>query len=155
LRLEAAGDWVLAVPQVKSCGEEGFSLLIKEPGIYKLKGYPLILRCLSDREGTSGLGSSFRAELPLVLRPSRPDDRTGGVNGVSWRKAIDRARSSVYTDSITVEDCRGIAAFIGIGRGRAAVIADRNGSDSARGGNFFFFVLNEGPQADKRLGILF
>jgi tRNA(Ile)-lysidine synthase len=40
LRLEAAGDWVTASPRAGGRGEEGFSLLIKEPGIYKLKGYP-------------------------------------------------------------------------------------------------------------------
>jgi tRNA(Ile)-lysidine synthase len=145
LRLEAAGDWVIAVPRIKGRGEEGFSLLIKEPGIYKLKGYPLTLRCLPGREETPSPGNFFRAELPLVLRPSRPDDRIGGVKGVSRRKALARTSRSEYTGSITVEDFRGIAAFIGIGRDRAAVIADRNGGDSGRGGEPFSFVVNEDP----------
>ncbi|MDR0387988.1 MAG: tRNA lysidine(34) synthetase TilS [Treponema sp.] len=149
MRLEAAGDWVIAAPRIKAYGEEGFSLLIKEPGSYKLKGYPLTLRCLPEKEGPLSPENSFCAGLPLVLRPSRPEDRMGGVQGVSRRKALDRTRGSEYTGSITAEDFRGIAAFIGTSRDGAAVIADRNGNGSGRGEGLFSFVVNEEPQTYK------
>jgi tRNA(Ile)-lysidine synthase len=151
LRLEASGDWVIASPRTGDCGEEGFSLLIKEPGIYKLKGSPLTLRCLpggsvpgagkkvSGEEGSSG--GSFRAGLPLVLRPSRPDDRIDGVKSVFRNKALARGRLLGYTGGVTAEDCRGAAAFIGIGRDKAAVVAERQGSGSDCGGKLFFFVI--------------
>jgi tRNA(Ile)-lysidine synthase len=147
LRLEAAGDWVIASPRSKGYSEEGFSLLIKEPGIYKLKGYPLTLRCLPEGEfsgageGIPVTGGSFRAGLPLILRPSRPDDHLGGAKGLSRNKALARSRRSGYTGSITAEDFRGAAAFIGIGRDKAAVIADRKRSDSDRAGELFSFVV--------------
>jgi tRNA(Ile)-lysidine synthase len=158
VRLEAAGDWVIVSSGVKDCSEEGFSLLIKEPGIYKLKEYPLTLQCLPPEEKTSRTlermtGGNFRAGLPLVLRPSRPEDRIGGVKGFSLRKALDRACCSEYTGSITAEDSWGTVAFIGIGRDGAAVIADRNGNDSGRREDFFSFVINEDPGANKMPGV--
>jgi tRNA(Ile)-lysidine synthase len=144
LRLEAAGDWIIASPQTPGWGEKGFSekgfsVLIKEPGIYKLKEYPLILRCLLVEEKPHvGTGGSFQAGLPLVLRSSRPDDMIGGVRC----KALARSRLSEYTGSITAEDFQGAAAFIGTGQGRAAVIADRHGNGSGCGRDLFSFVVN-------------
>jgi tRNA(Ile)-lysidine synthase len=139
LRLEAMGDWVIASPQAAAYHEKGFSLLIKEPGIYKLKEYPLAVRCFQAEEKSyGGTGGSFRAGLPLVLRPSRPDDRIGGVRC----KALARRRLSEYTGSIIAEDVLGVAAFIGMGQCRAAVIADRNENDSGCGRDFFSFVVN-------------
>ncbi|MDR2743263.1 MAG: tRNA lysidine(34) synthetase TilS [Treponema sp.] len=141
LRLEAAGDWVIASPRARECSEEGFSLLIKEPGIYTLKEYPLTLRCLPEGGEFSGTGGSFRAELPLVLRPTRSGDRVGGVKSASRNKSLDRNRPWSYTGSITAEDCQGVAAFIGIGRDGALVAADRKTSDSDRRGELFSFIV--------------
>jgi tRNA(Ile)-lysidine synthase len=128
IRLETGGDWITASSPVHCYSEESFSLLIKEPGIYTLKRYSLIVVCLRDGEelsGTTGTRESFRARLPLILRPSRPDDKICGANGVSRPKALAGRRPLEYTDSITVEDSLGVAAFISIGREKAAVIADR------------------------------
>jgi tRNA(Ile)-lysidine synthase len=138
LRLTAEGDWVTASSLDRGRREEGFSLLIKEPGIYKLKEYALTLRCLPEGERGCGAGVSFRAGLPLVLRPSR----LGGAKGVSRNKALDGRRPSDYTPGITAEDCRGAAAFIGIGRDGAAVIADKTRSGSDCGEGLFSFIID-------------
>jgi tRNA(Ile)-lysidine synthase len=132
LRVEAAGDWVTAAPAPKDFSGEGFSLLIKEPGIYKLKGYSLSLRCSPGREAAG----AFLAELPLVLRPSRSDDRIGAI------RALDRSRCSGYTGCITAEDPRGAAAFIGTGPDGAFVIAEREKHGSGGNGGCFSFAMS-------------
>jgi tRNA(Ile)-lysidine synthase len=144
LRLEAAGDWIIASPQKSGLGEKGFSekgfsVLLKEPGIYKLKAYPLSLRCLlAEGKSHVGTGGSFQAGLPLVLRPSQPDDMIDGVRC----KALARSRLSEYIGSITAEDLLGVAAFIGTRQGRAVVVADRHGSSSGCERALFSFVVN-------------
>jgi tRNA(Ile)-lysidine synthase len=124
LRLEASGDRVLAAPRLREGSEEGFSLLIKEPGIYKLKEYRLILRCFPGSEGGDA-GEGFFAALPLVLRPARKGDwgRVGKAADVS---PLARCRCSGYTDSIVAEDCFGTAAVIGPGEGKAVLLGCRN-----------------------------
>lgn len=134
LRLEAAGDWVTAAPGPKDYSGEGFSLLIKEPGTYKLTGYPLSLRCSPARDVTAAGG--FFAELPLVLRPSRPDDRIGAF------RALDRSRRSGYTGCVTAEDPRGAAAFIGTGLDGALVIAEREKKYSSGNRECFSFTVS-------------
>jgi tRNA(Ile)-lysidine synthase len=160
-RLEIAGEWVIAAPRVKIGSEEGFSLLIKEPGIYKLDKYPLVLRCMPEGKGgggipgikekdpgieerASGAKGCFRAGLPLVLRPFRSRDRISGTDGVL--RSLDRSRHSGYTGYITAEDSRGVAAFIGVGKDGAVVITgrkkdDSDGKDTDGGKECFSFMI--------------
>jgi tRNA(Ile)-lysidine synthase len=101
-RKRLAGDW-------------GFSLLIKEPGFYKLKGLSIRVSGPSvSNEGTEEPG--FFAEFPLVLRRNSTDDYI--AQGKSRRRAVDMVKKNEdagYT-LISAEDPSGIAAFIGLSR---------------------------------------
>jgi tRNA(Ile)-lysidine synthase len=165
-RLEASGEWVVAASRGKISSEEGFSLLIKEPGIYKLDKYLLVLRCMPEEKGgdripgikekdsgvkerASGTRGSFRAGLPLVLRPSRSDDRISGTDGIS--RSLDRSRHSGYTGYITAEDCCGTATFIGMGKDGAVVLTgrgknDSNGNDVDGRKEWFSFMIENVPK---------
>ena len=104
---------------------DGFSLLIKEPGKYKLKG--LIVEALSgtgvqDRAGFFGApNGAFYAQMPLVLRPRHKEDRI--------REAAVSGAGQVFT----AEDSAGPAAFIGMKKGRAEVLLRREGEQYAPG----------------------
>jgi tRNA(Ile)-lysidine synthase len=135
LRLERSKGWVVAVPRLRELSEEGFSLLIKEPGTYKLKEYRLVLRCLPEKEDGAG-EEGFFAALPLVLRPVRKGDwsRMGKAQG----SPLARRPCSGYTDSIAAEDYLGTAAVIGSGDGGSILIGCR---DSENTGDFFFITI--------------
>jgi tRNA(Ile)-lysidine synthase len=72
--------------------EAGFSLLIKEPGLYKLKGVTIeLLPGFIRGEGAAAGG--FFVSLPLVFRRSGGDDHlefhgkeNGGFNGIYYCK---------------------------------------------------------------------
>jgi tRNA(Ile)-lysidine synthase len=85
LRVEGRGEFLTLRSPAAAPGGEGFSLLIKAPGIYTLEG--LVFRVFPPGGGAGGEG--FFALLPLVLR--------SGERG------------------ITAEDSRGPAARIGAG----------------------------------------
>jgi tRNA(Ile)-lysidine synthase len=112
--------------------ETGFSLLIKEPGLYKLDGISIEVMRPSPRP--KGEGNGFFAGLPLVLRPAYGDDyiRKPGRR-ISKPTGLVRKRASEYTDIITALDAQGVAAFIGTGANGWSVLAGReeNGTDAA------------------------
>jgi tRNA(Ile)-lysidine synthase len=92
-------------------GETGFLLLIKGPGIYKLKG--LTIRA-SPEDTTVGQRSiGFFAGLPLALRRNYPGDYI--IRGGRKHRAAEDIRGKDLQASglITAEDARGTAAFIG------------------------------------------
>jgi tRNA(Ile)-lysidine synthase len=109
-------------------GEEGFSLLIKEPGLYTLEWFDIACTG-SPREGEAG----FFAELPLVFRRTWNDDYPGD------RSKIRRLCSSC-TDIISALDRRGPAAFIGMKDGKLTVLPCGEKDDMIPGGVFFFYL---------------
>jgi hypothetical protein len=124
-RVEVRDGALMLGPAGGAEGEDfGFSLLIKGPGLSKLKMMVLDVRLRGEGEialtsGRVGLREGeFFARLPLVLhRPSR-----GGPGGL---KALDRHSFSGYTDSVSAEDSCGITAIIGIGPEGAGLISRR------------------------------
>jgi len=109
--------------------ERGFSLLIKEAGLYTLKGRTIGMApggCLHIRVRDSpGSGKAaavdgfspamFYARAPLVFRGLREGDqivKTGHKRGFS--DIIDRENRSRYAIIIVAEDTEGPVAFIGI-----------------------------------------
>jgi hypothetical protein len=86
--------------------------------------------------GETGTEPGFFAELPLIFRPSYRDDRIG-----TGPKALARRRFSGYTDIITVEDTAGAAAFIGLDRGTAVVLARREAAGDT-GLNRSFVIIS-------------
>jgi len=82
--------------------ESGFSLLIKEPGLYTLKGISIEVCRDTDMTGNSG----FFACLPLVIRRSFNDDFL-----ISGGEKISRRR--LKENPASAADKYGTAAFIG------------------------------------------
>jgi tRNA(Ile)-lysidine synthase len=126
-----AGRITLDLPRT---GETGFSLLIKEPGIYKLKG--LSVGAFSERNtGAAG----FFAIPPLAIRKNYPEDYI--IQGSRKRRGAESARKAGLPVSglITAEDSRGPVAFIGKGREGFRIVLVREEED--RKNHLFFSTL--------------
>jgi tRNA(Ile)-lysidine synthase len=123
----------------KHSWKEGFALLIKAPGLYKLKG--LVIECTAaSRPGKA----AFSAALPLVVRRCFKDDtiprRECGEAGAERR--IPKGASGFCISAL---DAEGVAAFIGRdGKGGFGIIASR---EEKPGGFFFSIQYNEAPDA--------
>jgi tRNA(Ile)-lysidine synthase len=121
----------------KRAEEAGFSLLIKEPGVYKLNLYPrpgvprrhgegvYTLAVYPLSSGIEDAGQDgFTAALPLVLRPAYRDDVITSENGRrlsprDLREALPiPERSAPLTAAL---DRRGVAAFIGVSGGKTVI----------------------------------
>jgi hypothetical protein len=131
----------------KRVEEAGFSLLIKEPGVYKLNlcprsgvsrrygegSYTLAVYPLSS--GTEEAGKDgFTAALPLVLRPAYRDDiivRGDGrrLSPRDMREALPVSGRSAPLAAVL--DRRGVAAFIGVSGGKAVIRGCRGVSGHA------------------------
>jgi tRNA(Ile)-lysidine synthase len=121
-RIERRGDRVILSPRGIPGGEAGFSLVIKKPGSYKLRG----IRIQTGAGPVPPGGEVFFAVLPLVLRNVLASDyieRDG--RHFSASKALDRSFLSGYTDTISAEDFCGVAAFIGFRGEKAALLFSR------------------------------
>jgi tRNA(Ile)-lysidine synthase len=126
------------VLQASRHGEGGFSLLIKEPGIYKLKW--LRVRALPGETGKAGAssaqGQGFFVCPPVALRRHYPGDFV--IRDGHKRRGAEMGRAGKL---ITVEDVLGPVAFINRGRdGSVAVIAGEDGN-RAQQENCLFFVV--------------
>jgi hypothetical protein len=119
--------------------------LIKEPGIYRLKGLSVEVVPSLAAEGEPPPGENIKAVrcffggLPLVFRRSFQNDCI--INTRSGRKRhssfiLDGEGSSRYTDIITAEDAKGPAAFIGAD-GKVLFRREEEGAE-------FFFVVSGG-----------
>ncbi|MDR0465157.1 MAG: hypothetical protein LBG94_08615 [Treponema sp.] len=77
--------------------ELGFSLLIKQPGLYTLKGMVIDV---AEGTGLEEGGSSFFAVLPLVMRPCTKEDRVGRCRAGKQHvlTAVDRFGSAAFID---------------------------------------------------------
>jgi hypothetical protein len=123
--------------------ERGFSLLIKEAGLYTLKTgcVDLCIRAgeapfREKREGSA----EFSAGLPLVLRNHREGDRV--LRGGHTRRFSDILNAAARygcTGVITAWDAEGPAAFIALGR--ELIVISR---DSAVKGVTSHFQIFEG-----------
>jgi tRNA(Ile)-lysidine synthase len=124
LHLESRSGMVNIWKKGKDISERGFSLLIKESGVYNLKG----IRVRIGMTGHDGeTGGFFSANLPLVLRPVLKDDyiyyngRRRNAASLATEKSapgsprtvLEGDHASRYTDNICAEDRAGIAAVIG------------------------------------------
>jgi tRNA(Ile)-lysidine synthase len=139
LRLEGRGDFLTVSASGAFRGEAGFSLLIKEPGIYKLEG--LRFRVSAPEAGAFPGAEGFYARLPLVLRPRRREDRIFHPEGGRSGGARDQG------GAITAEDSGGAAAFIG--PGKAGVLVRREGDRGGNGGGMFFFTVSAGDTGER------
>jgi tRNA(Ile)-lysidine synthase len=135
LNIGDGGKFVL-ISRQKQGLEAGFSLLIKEPGPYKLKTAAGKTMCLRVSEG-GGTGGFF-ARLPLVLRFAGKDDVVNGRGGkrLTRRLAAGKAATVVYA----AQDGAGVAAFIVVCP-ESAVILRR---EAPPGGELFFCDCNIG-----------
>jgi tRNA(Ile)-lysidine synthase len=138
----------------KKAEEAGFSLLIKEPGVYKLNLHPQPGICRRRGEGVCRLAvyplssgredvgkDGFAAALPLVLRPPYRDDVM--VSGNGRRLSPRDIREALpgperYDPLIVALDFRGLAAFIGLSAGKAVIRGRRAVPDHA--GDFFLSI---------------
>ncbi|MDR0312620.1 MAG: tRNA lysidine(34) synthetase TilS [Treponema sp.] len=139
VRLEKQDKKVLVTKAKSGAFEYSFSLLINEPGIYKIKGLTLNVEAVSgdgicsasislkgmigNREQGAGSreqrleGYCFSASFPFVLRPWKKKDfiiKTGQKRHLS--DTLERESRTGYKGFITAEDGSGIAAIIGLGR---------------------------------------
>ena len=115
--------------------ERGFSLLIKEPGLYNLKMISVEVRpCCKERfvsgDALSGEGGGFFAALPLVFRRSFKDDFL-----VSSGKKT--AGKDLAKNSISAVDVFGTAAFTG----SAGVLFTRDFPAEGRDYVFYFVTI--------------
>ncbi|MDR0997771.1 MAG: tRNA lysidine(34) synthetase TilS [Treponema sp.] len=121
----------------KRVEEAGFSLLIKEPGEYKLNlcPYPGIWpgECTlavypSSSERGRVEGDGFTVSLPLVLRLAWGDDVivTGPGRRLSRKDIREALPGSDRSAPLgAVLDRRGLAAFIGFSAGKAVILGRR------------------------------
>jgi tRNA(Ile)-lysidine synthase len=123
--------------------EGGFALLIKEPGIYRLK--ELSVKVISPREGEDCLRKNrdikavpvFFASLPLVLRRSFHDDFIMRAGRKEYPSPIlEGEGASGYAGIITAADAGGPAAFIGR-KGEVLLRRDKGAAE-------FFFIVSGG-----------
>jgi tRNA(Ile)-lysidine synthase len=105
----------------KSFFQKRFSLLIKEPGIYNLKGISIKITETAEAEGAfQNIQSGFSSSFPLVFRRVFKDDYiiAGGrrIHAADCtavcRGILEKPPASEYTGIICAEDAEGIEALI-------------------------------------------
>jgi hypothetical protein len=131
IRLERAADQIRVKPSCREYFDRGFSLLIKAPGSYTLKGgafpyvpgaalsfavsFPAATTAPHQDAGTFG-GGGFFARLPLVLKTWREGDffihRAGQKRRLS--DILKEKALSGYGGFVTAWDPEGCAAFIAV-----------------------------------------
>jgi tRNA(Ile)-lysidine synthase len=117
----------------------GFSLLIKEPGIYKLKWWRL--RVLSGKTLESPVKEpGFFACPPVALRRHYPGDRV--IRGGRTCRGEEIARGAA--ELVTVEDTLGPVAFIAGARDRSVTALAGDDRGRAKRKNCLFIVVQEG-----------
>jgi hypothetical protein len=114
--------------------ETGFLLLIKGPGVYKLKG--LTIRAFPKENAET---PGFYAAPPLALRQQYPGDYI--IRGGRKRRGTECVRGAGISASglITAEDARGPAAFIGRRQDGQVIVLARE--EEARENRLFFHLL--------------
>ena len=157
LELEDRDGFVRIRRTSKPVLEQGFSLLIKEPGLYTLKsvalkgafprvsgeGFVFRLEMLSQKGDLGWGGQRFPVFCPLVLRPALGDDFIFKAEK-KWflSDVLDRKIRSHYTDIVIVEDFQGPAAFVGLRGKDGDVLLSREeqGGEIPVSGACFFVI---------------
>ncbi|GHU88049.1 hypothetical protein FACS189476_04490 [Spirochaetia bacterium] len=151
-RIGVKGPNIVIEPGKNEVWEAGFSLLIKEQGIYKLKndivsGFSLEVCPFKVRESVALSAGKERANgfytaLPLVLRPAFNDDFIILKTGQRLSLADVRGRTEFKNGTLisAAVDCRGVAAFIGTGPDGMIQVLRRDSGDS--GDPSFFVALS-------------
>ena len=156
LRLGRQNGFIEMKPTSQFRGEKGFSLLIKEAGSYTLKGRALGLDKGRGRSvpglliraggegppsGSVDIPAAFYATFPLVFRNHRTGDWIyRGGHKRRFSDVLDTNARSEYTGTITVEDTRGPAAIIGMGRGGDLLVISREDTKAGAVGFSLFEV---------------
>ncbi|MDR2111354.1 MAG: tRNA lysidine(34) synthetase TilS [Spirochaetaceae bacterium] len=138
-RLEGRGAFIEVSRRIAPLHGEGFSLLINEPGLYKLKGLTIECTAFVPREREK---EGFFAGLPLVFRGNFKDDcitKAGTKRPVS--KILDKSLRSRYTGIISAADAKGEAAFIALGDESAILLRREEQGGEPPGAGFFFTVI--------------
>jgi tRNA(Ile)-lysidine synthase len=144
MELRVRGDAVAAFPRRRRIYMEGFSLLIKEPGVYTLKGLRIEV-CPASSQNRGGK-NAFTAELPLVFRKALGDDCIL-YRGRKRRpaKLPNRQVPPEDREIITAEDAGGPAAFIGLSRNGSSILVCREeGNDESAKNGFLFSIMTTG-----------
>ncbi|MDR2257632.1 MAG: tRNA lysidine(34) synthetase TilS [Treponema sp.] len=116
--------------------ETGFSLLIKAPGLYKLKGVTIeLLPGFPSTEDEDGAGGFF-VSLPVVFRRSCSDDYL--VASGRKRGAAD-LKTGTECPPLCAADAAGAAAFIGAGSGERLVVSRRDPPAESGGFNGMYY----------------
>jgi tRNA(Ile)-lysidine synthase len=118
-------------------GDEGFLLLIKKPGIYKLKG--LCIRVFSGETGEILESPGFFARPPVALRRSYPEDFI--IRGGRKYRGAETAGESL----VAAEDALGLAAFIAGGKNGAIAVFAGEAEDRAGQENCLFLSFSQNP----------
>ncbi|MDR3248961.1 MAG: tRNA lysidine(34) synthetase TilS [Treponema sp.] len=134
------GAYVTVSPR-KEAVEAGFSLLIKEPGLYKLEsGVGEIVAIRVIRSGFAplegGEGPGFYATLPLLLRFAQADDVIALRGGRRKAGALFGNGDDVVV--YAAQDMTGLAAFVGVRSGGAVILRQRERGEAAPNGEWFF-----------------
>jgi hypothetical protein len=117
-RIGGKGEYIV-ISRRKRASEAGFSLLIKEPGPYKLKSAAGKTVCL--RVSGEGGANGFYTGLPLVLRFAGNDDVVSGRGG---KRLTRRLATGGCKDAViyAAQDGAGVAAFIVVCPGSAVIL---------------------------------
>ena len=123
-RIRKTPSRVILSPGDNRTREAGFSLLIKAPGLYKLKGVTLELspEFHPERE-TAG----FFVFLPMIVRRSFSSDRLVRETRKSGLSGLKPGKSTV----LCAVDASGIAAFISVDLRGCALVSGRRGEPEA------------------------
>jgi tRNA(Ile)-lysidine synthase len=125
LRVKEDGGFII-LSRAEEEGEEGFSLLIKEPGLYTLKGISIEVKEPGQASGLNKGENLFFAGLPLVFRGVWPGDFPLLKGKRNVRSGAGNARA------LCAADAGGPAALIG----NAKVFFARKAKD----GDFFILI---------------
>ncbi|MDR2484855.1 MAG: tRNA lysidine(34) synthetase TilS [Treponema sp.] len=154
IRIEKRGGNVFVSSSIETRDpyDEGFVLLIKEPGMYTLKGLKIVCQfpppekkpevlpfgvpVKLGEQRSKGLG--FFAHLPLAFRHSYQALYPG--------KGLDRMRYSGYTDSITAEDSKGPVACI-FSEKDTVILLCREEKSAEKGACISFIIVYGGIDA--------
>jgi len=145
VRFERNNGFVFVSRAKGKTGERGFSLLIKEPGLYTLKGRVLGLtknssllikvgECIKPPVGSQAQTGKLLAKLPIVLRSHQAGDRISrGGHKRSLSDILNSGIRSEYRGFITAYGAEGPFAFIAIGRALTLITRDEPGAPEAEG----------------------
>jgi tRNA(Ile)-lysidine synthase len=113
LRVRQERGKVLLLSAKKEFSEDGFSLLIKEPGLYILNRISINVRWKLTLQVQPFTGQKesggFIAGLPLVLRPCFKDDFIENMDRKIKKQDLPKGKI------ISAVDRSGVAAFLGLG----------------------------------------